>query len=176
MRGRRLVTPRGSGTRPPLALLRKSLFDILAPRLAGVRVLDVYAGSGSLGLESLSRGAESAVMVEVEREALRAIRDNVASLGVEERVTVLQSAASIALRKLGVEGARFGVIFLDPPFVLGAAEDAAAAAKLLEAGGIMIVRVPRGRSLPGIPGGPALVREKAYGKSRVGFYEMEVQG
>src|SRR3954465_4771209 len=84
-RGRRLATPPGRETRPTSDRGREALFSILGP-LDGERVLDLFAGSGALGLEALSRGAASATLVERERAALRALRDNVADLGAEAEV------------------------------------------------------------------------------------------
>ncbi|MGH9323591.1 MAG: 16S rRNA (guanine(966)-N(2))-methyltransferase RsmD [Vicinamibacteria bacterium] len=116
MRGRRVRAPRGERTRPTSGRLKKSLFDVLAPRLPGARVLDLYAGSGSLAFEALSRGAESAVLVERNRRACESIRRNVEDLELGGRVAILPMDVSSALSKLLHRGERFDVVFADPPY------------------------------------------------------------
>jgi len=120
-RSRILEAPRGMDTRPTSDRLRETLFNVLQPRLAGVRFLDLYAGSGANGLEALSRGATEAVLVEQAAPALAAIRKNVAALGVSGRVRVEGVAVGRWLRNMvravssgGV--ATFDVVFLDPPY------------------------------------------------------------
>jgi 16S rRNA (guanine(966)-N(2))-methyltransferase RsmD len=92
------------------------LFDVLAPRLEGARVLDLYAGSGSLALEALSRGASMAVVVERDRKACDAIRRNVEELGLSGRVEIIARDVSGALPRLLERGMRFDVVFADPPY------------------------------------------------------------
>ena len=174
MRGRKLKAPAGTGTRPLLGRIKKSLFDILAPRLPGARVLDVYAGSGSFGLEALSRGAAEAVLIESEKTAAGVIRDNIAKLGLRESARVTQEDAQSAMRALVGGDHEFDLVFLDPPFRMNVAEDMlAAAASLLANGGLVILRVPRGRRLPERAARLRLMREKTYGVSVVGFYDKE---
>jgi 16S rRNA (guanine966-N2)-methyltransferase len=116
MRGRRLHAPRGDRTRPTSGRLRKSLFDVISPRLEDARVLDLYAGSGSLGLEALSRGASSATFVERGRPACEAIRRNVEELGLGRRTEILARDVWGALSKLVHREERFDVVFADPPY------------------------------------------------------------
>ena len=112
-KGRRLRAPEGAGTRPTADKVREALFSILGP-VEGLRVLDLYAGSGALGLEALSRGAGSATFVESARPALAAIRANLDAVGEEAEVV-----ASDAIKWLraadGREGA-FDLVFCDPPY------------------------------------------------------------
>jgi 16S rRNA (guanine966-N2)-methyltransferase len=110
-RGRRLQAPRGLGTRPTADRVREALFSILGP-LDGVQVLDLYAGSGALGIEALSRGAADAVFVDSEPRAVAAIRRNLGAVGVEARVE--QRDALAYLR--AASGGPFGLVFLDPPY------------------------------------------------------------
>jgi len=124
-RGRELQTPAGGATRPTAARAREALFAILA-NVTGERVLDLYAGSGALGLEALSRGAERLVLVESSKPAQRAIRDNLSTLGVEQRATLLPLRAEASLRALERVGP-FSLVFADPPWA-----DAQAALELLE--------------------------------------------
>ena len=116
LKGRRLVTPRGHGTRPTADQVRIALMDTLMPSLPGARVLDLFAGAGAVGLEALSRGAAHVTLVERDARALAAIHQNVAALGVEAQVRVLAGDVARALPRLAREGARFDVVFLDPPY------------------------------------------------------------
>jgi 16S rRNA (guanine966-N2)-methyltransferase len=109
-RGRQLSVP-SSGTRPMTGRARESVFSILASRFDGARVLDLYAGSGALGLEALSRGAADAVFVEQDSTAARIIRDNIDRVGLGGAVIRRSLPGAIA----AVEG-RFDVIFVDPPY------------------------------------------------------------
>ncbi|HEY1357567.1 MAG TPA: 16S rRNA (guanine(966)-N(2))-methyltransferase RsmD [Thermoleophilaceae bacterium] len=109
-KGRRLQAPRGGGTRPTADRVREALFSMLGD-VSGVRVLDLYAGSGALGIEALSRGAASAVFVERAPAALVALRRNLAAVGVEAEVR-----RQDALRFLEAARATFDLVFLDPPY------------------------------------------------------------
>jgi len=113
-RGRKLVTPDGMATRPTADRVRETLFSMLASRLGSfeeLRVADIYAGSGALGLEALSRGAAFAVFVEQEQRAIAAIRSNVEALGAGERTRLIARPAE----KVAAEQA-YDLIFADPPY------------------------------------------------------------
>ena len=119
LRSRALKAPRGNDTRPTSDRVREALFSILIARggvLTGARVLDLYAGTGALGLEAISRGAAAVVFVERSREALAVLRANVASLGVGDRTVVVAAAVEKADKALGAGGSRFGLVFADPPY------------------------------------------------------------
>jgi 16S rRNA (guanine966-N2)-methyltransferase len=117
-RSRRLVAPRSMATRPTQDRVREALFSILTSRGTfddePARVLDLYAGTGALGLEALSRGAASAVFVEKSKDALHALRENVATLGVASRVTLVSTTCEKALATR--LGGPFDLVFLDPPY------------------------------------------------------------
>lgn len=113
--GRRLVTPRGRVTRPTPDRVREALFASLQPHLPGARVLDLFAGSGALAIEALSRGADSATLVESSRPAVEAIRANLETAGVADRATVVAAALPGALARC--EGP-FDLLLCDPPYDL----------------------------------------------------------
>lgn len=172
--GRKLRTPRGETTRPLLARIKKSLFDILAPRLSGARVLDLYAGAGSFGLEALSRGAAVAVLVEESPVAGKVIAGNIRELGLQTDARLLRKDAASAAIALAAGGEEFDIVFLDPPF--RNVDDAALlkmTAAVLGIGGVAILRIPRRRALLEEESGLHLVRRKDYGVSRVGFYGFD---
>ena len=116
LKGRRLVTPRGSTTRPTADQVRIALMDTLAPYLPGARFLDLFAGAGGVGLEALSRGAARAVLVDREANALAALRRNITALGLEAQTRVVRGDVERALALLAAEGERFDLVFLDPPY------------------------------------------------------------
>ncbi len=134
MRSRTLLAPKGTDTRPTLDRTRESLFNILAAECPGSRVLDLYAGSGALALEALSRGAESAVLCDCSREAARVIRLNIAALRLEDRARFLYMQDTQAIAQLAREKAAFDLVFLDPPYRL----DTAPACKALHEAGVLL--------------------------------------
>ncbi|RUM88852.1 MAG: 16S rRNA (guanine(966)-N(2))-methyltransferase RsmD [Thermodesulfatator sp.] len=127
-KGRRLCTPRGPGTRPMTERVRKALFDILGESLCGARVLDLFSGSGALGFEALSRGASEVVFVEASREASRTIRKNARTLGLEDRVHLVQGRLPEVLKK--VPPGPYHLVFLTPPYGKGLGEETLAALPL----------------------------------------------
>jgi 16S rRNA (guanine966-N2)-methyltransferase len=162
--GRRLRMPKGAGTRPTADRVREALFSMLGD-LSGARVLDLYAGSGALGIEALSRGADSAVFVERDRSAASVIERNLADLGLEQRVI-----ADDALRFLARGQGVFDVVFCDPPYDSGPRIAGTLAERLpaLLADNARIVtesdkRNPLELSFP-------LVRERSYGDTRIAIH------
>lgn len=114
-KGRRLQSPPGLLTRPTADRVREAMFSVLLPYLCGARVLDAFAGSGALGLEAVSRGANSALMIEQNQAALKALRHNVASCNLPGS----QIRAGDTLRVLRGLNEKFDIIFLDPPYNQG---------------------------------------------------------
>src|ERR1700722_18144498 len=119
LRSRQLQAPRGASTRPTSDRVREALFGILgsAGALAGARVLDLYAGTGALTFEAISRGATRATVVESSREALVALRANVASLGLQAHVRVVAGSVHASLARIGRDGP-FDLVLADPPWAL----------------------------------------------------------
>ncbi|MEL7603293.1 MAG: 16S rRNA (guanine(966)-N(2))-methyltransferase RsmD [Bacillota bacterium] len=118
-KGREILTPKGRNTRPTLGRVKESLFGILQFSLDGARVLDLYAGSGSLGLEALSRGAAFAVFNDMDRGCCELISKNIDSLGFTGQASVMQMDALSAIARLA-GGQAFDIAFLDPPYRMGA--------------------------------------------------------
>lgn len=115
-RRRQLAAPPGVATRPTSDRLRETLFNVLAPSIADSVFLDLYAGSGAVGIEALSRGARQVYFAENDRKAARAIRDNLGSLGIEAAAELHEREAIAALRLLDAQAVRADIIFLDPPY------------------------------------------------------------
>jgi 16S rRNA (guanine966-N2)-methyltransferase len=140
-RGRRLTAPRGTDTRPTSDRVRESLFAILGP-LDGMGVLDLFAGSGALGIEALSRGAAGAVFVERAPAALKVLRANLATLGLEQEVH--SGDARTFARKARAAGETYDLVFLDPPYrEAGPLASELDVAALLAPGGRIVVESDR---------------------------------
>ncbi len=156
--GRRLRAPRGMTTRPATGRVRESIFSRIAARadIAGMRVLDLFAGSGSLALEALSRGAASAVRVESSRAAAAAIRDNLATLGLADRARVIVASVERALVSLKDHGDQFDLVFIDAPYRHDSSArvlETLAASAMLAAGAFVMVR-QSDRAAEPLEGGP----------------------
>jgi 16S rRNA (guanine(966)-N(2))-methyltransferase RsmD len=171
LRTRKIRAPEGDTTRPVLARIKKSVFDTLGGKLEGAQVLDLFSGAGTLGLEALSRGASSVVLVERGNQALAAIRDNINALGAGDRAKVVAGDAFSLPEGLGAESGGFDIMFIDPPFAeMRDRELLEVAGRLLGPSGTAVLRVPADRALVARHAGMVLAREKRYGVSRVGFY------
>ncbi|HEV8439435.1 MAG TPA: 16S rRNA (guanine(966)-N(2))-methyltransferase RsmD [Methylomirabilota bacterium] len=134
LKGQRLTSAGGSATRPTSDRVRIACLDTLMPYLAGGAFLDLFAGAGSVGIEALSRGAPSAVFVERDGLALRALRDNLERLQLNERARVLRVDAARAVATLAARDERFAVVFVDPPYD---SPRAAPALEAVAAGGVL---------------------------------------
>ncbi len=176
-RGRILRTPRGDRTRPTSGLVRETLFNILAPELPEARILDLFAGCGSVGLEALSRGAAFATFVEKDRAAVECLRGNITTIGVEERTLVLPCPVERALSTLQRQGDRFDIIFLDPPFhdaqAYAQVLDALAESPLLRDGGVIVVQHGPRLALPESIGPLAQSRRREMGDNTLTFYRRQ---
>jgi 16S rRNA (guanine(966)-N(2))-methyltransferase RsmD len=167
-KGRKLEVP--DSARPTSSRAREALFDILGPRITGARVLDLFAGSGAVGFEAVSRGAARAVLVDTDAEPLRRAR---ASLDAGEDVLVLASDAASALADLGRRGERFDVVFADPPYRDGerAARDLSGIARLLSPGGVLVVQTDSEGKPPFLEGF-APVSSRVYGRNVFHFLRI----
>ena len=116
LKGRTILTPSGRGTRPTQGHVRQVLFDVLGGSIEDCRVLDLFAGSGAIGIEALSRGASEVCFVERSRSALRCLRENVKSLELEDRSRIVAAPVAVGLRILEELDGSFGWIFADPPY------------------------------------------------------------
>ncbi len=140
-RGRRINAPRGRGTRPPTGRVRESIFSALGERVRGADILDLYAGSGSFGIEALSRGGRSAVFVERWRPAVAALRSNLDAVGAGDAARVYSSSVESYLAAPG-EGRGFDIVFADPPWDISSQDVAGVLEKvsgLMSRGAVAVV-------------------------------------
>jgi len=172
--GRRLRAPKGDATRPTADRVREALFNILVSRGdPPERVLDLYAGSGALGLEALSRGAKHALFVEEDVKTVEIIRANARELGVESSCQIVCSRVRDWLRKSPPK-VPFGWIFLDPPYAadeLDRALDLVDGATLVEAGGLVIAEHEWKTGPKEQHGRLALSDRRRYGQTALSFFE-----
>ncbi|MGE5196603.1 MAG: 16S rRNA (guanine(966)-N(2))-methyltransferase RsmD [Anaerolineae bacterium] len=117
-KSRLIKTPKTKKTRPTSSILRKAVFDISQELIEGATFLDLFAGSGAMGLEAISRGADKATFVENDKEAIRCIYSNIETLGVEHSCEVLKLPAMLALKKLREARKTYEIIYVDPPYDL----------------------------------------------------------
>ena len=172
LRGRRLRVPEAPGLRPTSDRVRQALFNILGQRLPGGRVLDAYAGSGALGFEALSRGADEAVFIESGRLASDAIRENARALGIADRCRLVQGDAVALLRGRRVEGP-FAWVFADPPWADGAGPhflEALVVSGVLPSGASIVLERDTQSDPAQPPQGWALTRTSVYGRTALDFY------
>lgn len=174
MRGRRLAAPR-SGVRPTQDRVREALFSILAGRVAGAAFLDLFAGTGAVGIEAHSRGAARVVWVESGRRALQYLRRNVADLCGGG--TVVAADVRGALRR-GLPGGPFDLVFADPPYgTLDRRErllDALGGAGVVAGEGLVVVEQAAGEAAPAAASW-SLTDERTYGETCLRFYAREKQ-
>ncbi len=171
-RGRRQRGRGRAGVRPTTRRVTDALFNSLGPRLADARVLDLFAGTGRLGMEALKCGAREAVFVERDPRSARGIRDTLAAAGLSDRAEVRRGNALAGVLALAAEGRRFELIVLDPPYGEGLQRETLrrlAATTLLAEGGL-IVAEGHWRDDPGEVPGLGRVRESRYGETAVWFY------
>jgi 16S rRNA (guanine966-N2)-methyltransferase len=163
-RSRRLKTLDGMALRPTPDRLREALFNVLTPRIEGVTFLDAYAGSGAVGIEALSRGATHAIFIEKHFSAARVIRENLASLAIEDRATVVQKGVIAALPRFQAD-----IYFLDPPYT-AESEYESALSLLGEQPGLVLAQHATRFKLADAYGNLRRTRVLAHGDNAISFF------
>jgi 16S rRNA (guanine966-N2)-methyltransferase len=176
--GRKLNTREGIGTRPPLEAVRQAIFNMLSDHLEGSVVLDLFAGSGSMGIEAISRGAKACVMVENNRQALSFLRQNLKDLELESQVDVLGDRLPGVFSHPKIKEAKFNIVLIDPPF------DAVIMGEFLNlkdllfdniaAGGFLVQRLPERCPKAPLSSGYELFKERRYGISVVEIWRKSL--
>jgi 16S rRNA (guanine966-N2)-methyltransferase len=176
-RGRRLRAPRGLRTRPTADRVRVTLFDVLGPAVVGARVLDLFAGTGAVGIEALSRGAARVVFVERDPSALRALRANLAALGASRgEARVVAGDAVAVLDELAQGEGPFDLVFLDPPYATTLAARALSAlvhSGACPPGAEIVVQHSTRTTLPAVKGLAPHRRARRFGDTALTFLLAE---
>lgn len=168
-KGRGLKAPKWDGLRPTSDKLRETLFNIIAPHVVDARVLDVFAGTGAIALEALSRGAASATCVEQDRRAVQLIEDNRTLCGEEKRCAIIRDSVERALAR-PLPGGPFDIIVLDPPYDYPALAAAVRDAAGQRQPGAVLVLEHASRVTPPVPDGLTVTRTVTSGDSALSFY------
>lgn len=171
LKGRRIEAPDWPGLRPTSDRLRETLFNVLAPRIAGARFLDAFAGTGAVGIEALSRGAAHVTFVEQDRRAVRLIETNLARCGVNERYAMIRAGFAGAAGDLG---RNFDLLFLDPPYGQAALiTSLEAASDLVDTGSLLVIEHARRDEAPPALSGLRRTRQLRSGDSALSFYDRQ---
>ncbi len=176
--GRRLAVPRGIRVRPTADRVKEALFNILVSQqgtLSGCTVLDLFAGTGNLGIEALSRGATSAVFVDNHRESAALVTRNLQTLGFAAQGRVIEKEVLVALSLLERNERPFRLIFLDPPYRQGVATrvlDRLASSRLLDESSVVVVEFATGEEMPSLFGALRECDRRTYGDTSLAFFRL----
>jgi 16S rRNA (guanine966-N2)-methyltransferase len=171
-KGRTLKAPTWEGLRPTSDRLRETLFNVLMPRIAGARVLDVFAGTGAVGIEALSRAAAHVTFVEHDRRAQQLIEENLARCGISGGYAIIRASAGRAFEQLrrSPTFVPFDIVLLDPPYDLPAAEALTGVDALVATDGLVVFEHAKRMPGPGSVGSLTLTRDLVSGDSALAFY------
>lgn len=175
-RGLKLNTPKNQDVRPTTDRVKESLFNIINFDIMDSKVLDLFAGTGSLGIECLSRGASKCVFVDKSKESMAIVKSNIKKARVENESITMNIDFKSAILSLGNKGEKFNIIFMDPPYYKNMFEDALSMVdqnNLLEEDGVIVVEHDTKDSFPENIGRLYKSRDKKYGKTTLTFYKME---
>jgi len=175
-RGKKLKAPKGLTTRPVLARVRQALFNLIGD-IEKLKVLDLFAGTGAVGIEALSRGAESATFVEIGHSQIRVIKENLSGIG--KKGTVYPIDVFRAIKKLKQDNCRFDFIFADPPYDKGLSQKvltAVAENDIISENGIMALTVRHSEIFPDEVTGLIKIFDRKYGDSKILIYKKNVSG
>lgn len=181
-RGRTLLAPKSQRVRPTADRVKEALFSILVSRLGefdGMRVLDIFAGTGNLGIEALSRGANEAVFVDSHRESAELIRKNLAATGLAGRARIVIREAAAAVKSLSASELPFHLVFLDPPYGEGHTErllDLLSESPLIDAGTTVVAEFSTREEIPRTFGRLKESERRVYGDTALSFLTLSDRG
>jgi 16S rRNA (guanine966-N2)-methyltransferase len=175
-RGKRLQAPRGMDTRPITDMIKEALFNVIGSSIKGASLLDLFAGSGSVGIEALSRGARLTIFIDNSNDAIRVIKKNLKNCGFKDGFEVYRNDVFRALEILAKRNARFDYIYVDPPFTVEAIFEPLLKTldrlPLLAPNGRIIIRTPRRMHLAAELKSLEEYRVNNYGESTLHYYMM----
>ncbi|MDR0846068.1 MAG: 16S rRNA (guanine(966)-N(2))-methyltransferase RsmD [Lactobacillales bacterium] len=173
--GRPLKSLDSNNTRPTTDKVKESIFSALGGMLEEGNVLDLYAGSGGLGIEAVSRGATTGYLIDNHQGAINVIKENVAVTKAPEKFKVIKSDANAALKTFATQGLKFDYVFLDPPYALQKIEEQLTFLsdnEMFENWTEIVVETAKEVDLPEVIGAFSRYKEKKYGITKISFYEV----
>ncbi len=177
-KGRGLCSIKGIDIRPTSDMVKESLFNILGDAVIDSRFLDLFGGTGGVGIEALSRGAEHAVFIDASTKSIKVLKENLNNLGIKEEAEVFNTEYSTAINKLDKYNKKFDIIFIDPPYGIGIAESALELIEksaVLSQSGLIIVEHDSKHNMPEGIGKQYKYRTKQYGNTALSFYKIDLQ-
>ncbi|ERI92869.1 RNA methyltransferase, RsmD family [Clostridiales bacterium oral taxon 876 str. F0540] len=174
-KGRKLLSPEGMGTRPTLDRIKESIFNIIQNRTAGARVLDVFAGTGSLGLEAVSRGAKECFLIDKGDTTYKLLTQNVDNLNFNDKCRCFHKNSYDALKEFGIKNLVFDIIFIDPPYakeMIPPSVDIISEYNLLEKDGLVVTKIDTSEEIYEGNGKIVLIDHRKYGNTTVCFYSF----
>jgi 16S rRNA (guanine(966)-N(2))-methyltransferase RsmD len=175
LRGTPLKAVPGKGTRPTTDKVKEALFSIIGPYFDGGIALDLFAGTGGLGIEALSRGMDRAIFVDLEPSSIEVVRDNIRTCRLQEQTEVYRNDAARALKALGKRGIRPDIIFMDPPYrldIVGNLSQLMCELSLPAPNAILVAEQPVSRELPDRLGGFQCRKRAEYGDTAIHIYDF----
>jgi 16S rRNA (guanine(966)-N(2))-methyltransferase RsmD len=175
-KGRRLKSVPGRGTRPTSDKVKEAIFSMIGPYFDGGRVLDLYAGTGGLGIEALSRGMASGVFIDAERTSVQVVRENLEATGLSAQAEVYRNEAERAVKVLAKRGLRFDLVLLDPPYRMhdmDARIEEMDALGILEPNCTIVIEHEADYPYPGRIGRFTRVRSAQYGDTAISVYRED---
>lgn len=172
--GRKIRSPEGKNTRPTTDFVREALFNILGSYVVESNILDVFAGTGAVGLEALSRGAQTATFIEKDPKAFLIIKQNLKDLNLQDKAFLIKDDALSALKNLDKKGQSFDIIFMDPPYNenhIKPCMEFLRKSTVLKNGDVLIVQYPKNESMD--YEGFLLKKHKVYGRTALSFFAKE---
>ncbi|MCM8710583.1 16S rRNA (guanine(966)-N(2))-methyltransferase RsmD [Clostridium sp. SYSU_GA19001] len=175
-KGRKLLSPEGMGTRPTLDRIKESIFNIIQSRIEGAKVLDVFAGTGSLGLEAVSRGAEKCYLIDKGQSTFKLLKQNVENLGFNDICKCFNMDSYMALKDFAQKKLIFDLIFIDPPYLkemIPPAIEIISEKGLLDRDGLIVCKIDSKEELYRGNNLIELVDHRVYGNTTVCFYKFK---
>ncbi|WP_135547058.1 16S rRNA (guanine(966)-N(2))-methyltransferase RsmD [Paenibacillus cymbidii] len=175
-KGRPLKAVPGMGTRPTTDKVKEAVFSMIGPYFDGGQTLDLFAGTGGLGIEALSRGMERAVFIDIEKTSIGVIRHNLQATGLEQRAEVYRNEASRAIAALAKREIRFDLVFLDPPYKLRTLDQLMQKlqeADLLATNACVVAEHDTETTYSDTVGGLVCVRRSVYGETAITVYRLQ---
>jgi 16S rRNA (guanine966-N2)-methyltransferase len=175
-KGRKIIAPEGMDTRPTSDRVKESVFNIISKKIYGARVLDVFSGTGNLGLEAISRGADWCTFVEKNKITYKILLQNINNLGFKEKCDTYNRDAFDVLEMLGKNSGKYDIIFLDPPYSNGLVEKAIIeinAKGFMSDEGIIMSEYDENDVIPENLNGIKIYRTEKYGRTKISFWAKE---